>query len=92
MDGPRRDPARVSHGALAGGVPGLFDPAYAQETIQKPDHKPILDGSILFTGAYGKQVHLEPGIRFSETPGHWNVPGHPVVAPRGAAEPGWLGY
>src|SRR5271165_104582 len=71
---------------------GLFDPAYVKETIEKPDHKPILDGSISFTGAYGKQVHLEPGIRFSKTPGHWNVPGHQVVAPRGASEPEWLGY
>jgi crotonobetainyl-CoA:carnitine CoA-transferase CaiB-like acyl-CoA transferase len=71
---------------------GLFDPEYVQEAIQKPDHKPILDGSMSFTGAYGKQVHLEPGIRFSKTPSHWNVPGHPVVAPRGAAEPEWLGY
>jgi len=71
---------------------GVFDPAYVKETIQKPDHKPILDGGISFTGAYGKQVHLEPGIRFSKTPGHWNVPGHPVVAPRGSSEPEWLGY
>ena len=70
----------------------MFDPAYVKETIEKPNHKPILDGGISFTGAYGKQVHLEPGIQFSKTPGYWTVPGHPVVAPRGAAEPEWLGY
>ncbi|WP_313674217.1 CoA transferase [Mycolicibacterium sp.] len=71
---------------------GVFDPAYVKEMIEKPDHKPILTGGISFTGAYGKQVHLEPGITFSKTPGHWNVPGHPVVSPRGASGPEWLGY
>jgi len=71
---------------------GLFDPAYVQDTIQKPDHKPVLQGGISFTGAYGEQFHLEPGIQFSKTPGYWDVPGNPVVAPRGASEPQWLGY
>lgn len=71
---------------------GIFDPTYVQEKIQDPDHKPILGGGIDFTGAYGKQHHLEPGITFSKTPGHWNVPGHPVVAPRGSSDPEWLGY
>jgi len=71
---------------------GTFDPAYVAETIQNPDHKPILGGGITFTGAYGKQFHLEPGITFSKTPGHWNVPGHPVVAPRGSSDPEWIGY
>ena len=71
---------------------GVFDPAYVRETIQKPEHKPILPGSILFNGAFGKQVHLEPGIQFSKTPGYWNVPGHPVVAARGSSDPEWLGY
>jgi crotonobetainyl-CoA:carnitine CoA-transferase CaiB-like acyl-CoA transferase len=71
---------------------GVFDPAYVQETIQQPDHKPILQEGISFTGAYGKQVHLEPGIQFSKTPGYWNVPGHPVVTPRGASDAEWLGY
>lgn len=71
---------------------GVFDPAYVRETIEHPDHKPILGGGITFSGAYGKQLHLEPGITFSKTPGHWHVPGHPVVAPRGSGDPEWLGY
>ena len=66
---------------------GVFDPAYVKETIEKPDHKPILGRGISFTGAYGKQVHPEPGITFSKTPGHWNVAGHSVVAPRGSSDP-----
>jgi hypothetical protein len=71
---------------------GVYDPAYVRETIQRPEHKPILQGGISFTGAYGKQVHLEPGIQFSKTPGYWNVPGNPVITPRGASQPEWLGY
>ncbi|MEB3333442.1 MAG: CoA transferase [Cyanobacteriota bacterium] len=71
---------------------GVFDPAEVSERIQHPDHQPILGGGITFKGAYGQQHHLEPGITFSKTPGHWSVPGHPVVAPRGSSEPAWLGH
>lgn len=71
---------------------GVFDPAEVSERIRHPDHQPILGGGITLTGAYGPQLHLEPGITFSKTPGHWSVPGHPVVAPRGSSEPIWLGY
>ncbi len=71
---------------------GVFDPADVSEMIQHPDHQPILGGGITFTGAYGKQHHLEPGITYSKTPGHWHVPAHPVVAPRGSSAAEWLGY
>jgi hypothetical protein len=71
---------------------GVYDPAYVQEMTARPDHKPILPTGISFTGAFGKQNHLEPGIQFSKTPGYWRVPGHPVIVPRGASEPEWLGY
>jgi crotonobetainyl-CoA:carnitine CoA-transferase CaiB-like acyl-CoA transferase len=71
---------------------GVFDPAYVKDMIQKPDHAPIVGGGIDFDGAFGRQHHLEPGIAYSKTPGHWGVPGHPTVSPRGASDPVWLGY
>lgn len=71
---------------------GVYDPAYVKEMIEKPDHKPILGGGMTLTGAYGKQVRLEPGITYSKTPSRWEVPGHPVIAPRGSGDPEWLAY
>jgi len=61
---------------------GLFDPAYVRETIQQPDHKPILGGGITFTGAYGKQFHLEPGICSPKPPGVGRYRAIPSSSPR----------
>ena len=44
------------------------------------------------SGAFGKQVRLEPGITYSKTPGYWEVPGHPTIVPSGASQAGWLPY
>lgn len=69
---------------------GVFDGAYMLDTIKQPEHKPIAPTGFEITGAFGKQVRLEPGVAYSKTPGYWEVPGHPTVAPVGASEAHWL--
>jgi crotonobetainyl-CoA:carnitine CoA-transferase CaiB-like acyl-CoA transferase len=69
---------------------GVFDQSYMLDTIERPEHKPIPPTGFELSGAFGKQVRLEPGITYSRTPGYWEVPGEPTVVPLGASEATWL--
>jgi len=69
---------------------GVFDGAYVDDTIKRPEHQPIAPTGFEINGAFGKQVRLEPGVSYSKTPGYWEVPGHPTIVPLGASEAKWL--
>ncbi|ADG76688.1 L-carnitine dehydratase/bile acid-inducible protein F OS=Tsukamurella paurometabola (strain ATCC 8368/ DSM / CCUG 35730 / CIP 100753 / JCM 10117 / KCTC 9821 / NBRC 16120 / NCIMB 702349 / NCTC 13040) OX=521096 GN=Tpau_0034 PE=4 SV=1 [Tsukamurella paurometabola] len=69
---------------------GVFDQSYVDEMTQHPDHQPVPPQTYDFTGAYGRQHRLAPGITYATTPGGWRIPDHPVVVPLGASEPTWL--
>jgi len=71
---------------------GIFDPNHVAEAILEPDHQVIPPKGLKLETSLGTNVRLEPGITYSETPSFWEVPGRPVLTPRGASEAAWLDY
>jgi hypothetical protein len=71
---------------------GIFDPNHVADAILKPDHQVIPPKGLTLETSLGTNVRLEPGITYSETPSFWEVPGRPVLTPRGASEAEWLDY
>lgn len=69
---------------------GLMDDAFVAAHLGKPDHKPIPPAGLRLDSGFGELLRLEPGITWSRTPARWEVPGHPVVGPRGANTAVWL--
>jgi hypothetical protein len=71
---------------------GILDPGYVDEKLKDPEHRVIPPKGIELDTAYGPISRLEPGVTYSRTPSHWEVPGEKVVVPRGASRLQWADY